>query len=327
MATGILTAKKAKPGMGAGVCSPAAAENFAKDNTCFSKEALLRIAHAWNTEHPDNPISGLKRKSKHSIWKDIDGKMKGICKGSGNEWCWAGKLDQVQHDNKVQSHLRPKMPTQWYKKPNTWLSNWDIQKVMRQYEDAKARFRYKFLGVLPIDFQATSEFGVCVSDEMCRLADDIPKLLKKKIQYIGMITNLDKHDEPGSHWTSLFMCIDHTKPCFGAYYYDSVSRYPPKEISEFVRGFKERIHQYLLSTGEVKTGEPFTFRTSYNTIRHQYGNSECGVFSMVYQIRWLELLEKNPRTKFEDVIKDKLTDEEMNKYYRHILFSPSPQRV
>jgi hypothetical protein len=69
---------------------------------------------------------------------------------------------------------------------------------------------YQFLGVYPIDFEGKDEFGECLFKEMCSL--NIVKLYEKGIRYIGLITNLDKHNQSGSHWTSLFVCIDPSKP-------------------------------------------------------------------------------------------------------------------
>lgn len=317
--------KKVRPGEGLGVCSPKAEENFKKYHTCFSKEALLRIAKAWNDKHARNDRIATSKQTREQLWRAIDAKMKSECGGSGKEWCWVGKLEDAQRDPQVQGFLRPKMPAQWYKKPNSWLSNWDIQKVMRQYEEAKDRFHYKFLGVLPVDFAEENAVGKCISEELCHFASDVPKLLKKGIHYVGMITNLDRHDEPGSHWTSTFMCIDPSKPSFGAYYYDSVARPPPKEIAQFILRFKESVVSHMRDAGIIKPDDDTKniFETRYSSKRHQLGNSECGVFSMVYQIRWLEGLEKNPKTVNADIIKVPVTDSEMNKYFRHVLFSPN----
>lgn len=298
------------------VCSPAAEKNFKESGTCFSMEALQRLAEAWNASNPSNRIKASAMRTRKALWKEIDLKMRDTCSGNDKEACWVANIGEAKKDAKVAASVRPRSPPQWEKKPYTWLSNWDIQKVMKQYEDARDRFHYKFMGVLPIDFEATTGFGQCVSDEMCSLSSKIPTFIRQKISYIGIITNLDKHDEPGSHWTSLFICIDPKKPCFGAYYYDSVSRDPPKEIIAFVDKFEAAILAYL---DERKIAHP-KFRRAYSVKRHQYGNSECGVFSMVYQIRWLEMLEKKPTSTFEDVVDVNLTDAQMNKYYRRILF-------
>lgn len=319
--TGLVLKPPAKPEAAApppqAVCSPAAEKNFKEAGTCFSLEALTRLAEAWNLEHPGNKINVRTARTRTKLWKEIDKRMHDVCSGTDKEACWVANIGDAKKNAKVASSVRPRAPPQWDKKPYTWLSNWDIQKVMKQYEEAKDRFHYKFLGVLPIDFEGKTSFGQCVSDEMCTLSDKIPSLMRNKVQYLGLITNLDKHDEPGSHWTSLFMCIDPKKACFGAYYYDSVSRNPPPEIVQFVDKFEAAINKYLEENGQKDHPK---FRRAYSVKRHQYGNSECGVFSMVYQIRWLEMLEKKQGALFEDIIDVKLTDAQMNKYYRRLLF-------
>ena len=267
----------------------------------------MKIATAWNAQQADaiaagkeRVIKGLTYKTKRAIAADISSRMHAQC--GHNEACWLDKVPAVKTTTTVTRYVRPKQPDEWRKRPNAWLSNWDIQKVMRQYEE-KRSLHYKFLGCVSIDFE-----DVCTSYDLCNLMDTLPKLIAKGVQYLGLITNLDKHDEPGSHWTSLFICIDPSKPCFGAYYYDSVMRPPPPEIQRFV----QRVRSGMAS--------PEKFKIDYSKIRHQNGNNECGMFSLVYQIRWLKMLEKNPNTVLNDVIKYKLTDEEMNKIYRNRIF-------
>ena len=308
-----ITLKKVKPGEGLGVCSPIAIDNYTKYSTCLSKDALVKIANAWNAEHPKDRITGINRKGSNALWTDINNKMTSLkyCEDK-QEWCWVSKL-HLQNDKAVSKFLRPKMPDEWYAKPNTWLSNWDIEKVMKQYDEARDRFHYKFMGVFPVDFAESSPFGTCISEEMCNLASQIPDLLKKGIKFIGLITNLDRHDESGSHWTSIFMCIDPELPAYGCYYYDSVSGPPPPEIAKFIKNLKEKLDPKK------------RFKILYSKKRHQYGSSECGVFSIIFQVRWLEKLEVNPKTTFVEIVDCNLKDEEMNKYYRHILFSPSQQ--
>lgn len=305
-------------------CSPSSEKVFERDKTCFTKEALARLAEAWNEEHPDQKITGIERASKKKLWDDINGRMFGICKGSGREWCWVDKLQKAKSSPEVSKSLRPQRPREWYKKPYTWLSNFDIEAVMRQYQDDPDN-RYKFLGVYPLDFAAKSMFGTCLFREICSL--DVAKMMKgkKKVCSFGMITNLDYHDEDGSHWTSLFVCIDPKLPTFGAYYYDSVApSQPPKEIQDFMGVIKTQAEAVAKT---IPGCEKAVFRLDHNRRRHQYGNSECGLFSMAYQIRWIDKLRKNPMsTNFDEVAHIKLTDEDVHKL-RDILFRPNTKEV
>lgn len=314
--------------VGMEVCSPNAERYYAEDGVCFSKESLIKLAESWNSRGT-NLIKGINRKSKSQLVKELNNRLKDIC-GDKNSVCWEEELNKNK-DEIIRRDLRPKMPKAWVvENPNSWLSNWDIQKVMSQYED-KPEFHYKFLGVVPINFEDTRDNGECISKEVCALYKNIPKLIKKDIQSLGLITNLDRDDEPGSHWTSLFICIDPRKKCFGAYYYDSVSRPPPQEITNFIKKFSTVLLKYLNSSkAPAELREALMkneFRYKYGRTRHQYGNNECGVFSMVFQTRWIKLLERENNggksVTIEDVVDVKLTDEEMNKIYRRRLFSPN----
>jgi len=302
-------------------CSPIGEKNFEKDNTCFSHAALDRLVKIWNNLYPTNKIVKIRggaKVSKKELWKELNKRMSSHCNGSGKEYCWVDKLQGAKKDPEIAKVLRPVKPSEWYKKPYSWLSNYDIEAVMEQYQEDNT-FKYQFLGVYPIDFEGTDSFGECLFKEICHL--NIINLYKKGIRYIGLITNLDKHDQSGSHWTSLFACIDPNASCFGAYYYDSVSRTPPPEISKFMEKLKKQAG-IIAKTEHKKTSPPKEFRIDYNENRHQYGNSECGVFSMAYQIRWLDKLKKNPNITFEQIEKIKTNDAKIHKL-RDELFRPN----
>jgi hypothetical protein len=299
-------------------CSPIGEKNFEKDNTCFSQSALNRLVKIWNTLYPTNKIQGGSKKSKRELWKELNKRMSSHCNGSGKEYCWVDKLHGAKKDPEIARSLRPVKPSEWYKKPNAWLSNYDIEAVMEQYQEDDS-FKYQFLGVYPIDFEGKDAFGECLFKEICNL--HISKLYENGIRYIGLITNLDKHDQSGSHWTSLFACIDPEKPCFGAYYYDSVSREPPPEIDAFMKKLQS---QAKMIAAKKKIDKEF--KLDYNENRHQYGNNECGVFSMAYQIRWLDKLKKNPNMTFAQIEKFKTNDEKIHKL-RSELFRPNETAI
>lgn len=297
-------------------CSPAREKVFERDGTCFNKEALLRLVDAWNERHPDAPIKGVKTKPKEHIWKELNQRLHNICKGDGREWCWVDHLNSAKNSPDVAKSLRPVKPREWYKQPYTWLTNFDIEAVMRQYQDNK-EFKFRFLGVYPMDFEGKTGFGTCLFSEMCNL--NMASLAKRGFKYVGMVTNLDRHDQDGSHWTALFVCIDHLAPCFGAYYYDSVSNPPPADMKRFMEKIKEQMEEYVFAKTKGKRVE---FKTDYNRVRHQYGNSECGLFSMAYIIRWLEVLREKPDTEFNNIVEIKLNDKHVHKL-RNELFRPN----
>lgn len=270
-------------------CAPGKGNNI----TCFDTKSLHNIASLWNLKNPSEKINITNNNEK--LWKQINNKMSNKC---NNETCWL-KQDFIKNiSNKLENYFKPKIPNSWKKEKNTWLTTTDIEKVIFQYEDAVKDF--KFLGVVPIDFDYEYSVGKCIVDELCKL--DIKKLKRKKINKIGVVFNLDAHDEPGSHWVAMYSDFNKGE----VYYYDSYGIFPPEEI---------KILMERISIQGIKIkGEPF--KLYYNDIRHQYKNSECGVYSMNFIIQFLN------GKHFKEIIEDRVPDDYMNKkrllYYNTI---------
>ena len=49
----------------------------------------------------------------------------------------------------------------------------------------------------------------------------------------------------------------------------------------------------------------YNFRITYNNLQHQKKNTECGMFSMVYQIRWLNFMLNYKKHKANNPYEDK----------------------
>ena len=241
-------------------------------------------------------------------------------------WLWTGIIEKLAEKKGLKNieyikrslkiiakkELKPEKPESWYKNPKTWLSNYDIQNVMFQYKATK-KYKYDFLGVFPIDFSTISVNGTCIYSEFCNI--NIRNYIKKDIKFIGFITNLDKHDEPGSHWTSTFIVIDPFIPTYGAYYYDSTGRGMPSYLQNFMNNIKQQCEEIYPNK---------TFNIIQNKKQHQYKNSECGVFSMLFQLRWINkhIVKKN-NTSFEEIIGNPyINDDQMLKIRDH-LFRPN----
>jgi hypothetical protein len=261
-------------------CSPAAEGHYKKHGTCFDVAALEHLREAWNAtaEGARAPIrAGLGAKA---LRTEIQRRLASACgTGEGAEVCWVGALD-VKEDA-VLDKVRKEKPAEWRAKPNKWLSNFDIEDVMRQYE-REPSFSYSFLGVVPVDFAEAGDGGACWAPEMCRL--QLRDLVAKGKRCCGFIINLDRHDEPGSHWTCVFAVLDKTLPSYGAYYYDSVAMSWPKEVHTYLLKWQREMEA-------VNKGKRFPLK--YNRTRHQYQNTECGMFSMFHQILWIERLKQD----------------------------------
>jgi hypothetical protein len=262
------------------ICAPGKGNN----TTCFDRKSLIKIASAWNKQSEQK--INLSENSTN-LWKQIHNKNSDKC---SSELCWLKQGFASPFHNDFKHLFKPKIPSSWKTENKTWLSTTDIEKVLFQYQDAIKDFR--FLGVVPIDFDFEFSAGRCVVDELCKI--NINKLKKqKKINKIGIIFNLDAHDEPGSHWVALYSDFNKGE----VYYYDSYGIFPPEEI---------KILMEKLSIQGIKIkGKPF--QLYYNDIRHQYKNSECGVYSMHFITEFLN--GKN----FKDIIHNKITDDNMNK--------------
>lgn len=287
-------------------CSLQQNDNYKKYKSCYDKETLIRIAKTWNRFYPEKSIGSIYKLTHRELWNILNEHFKPIC-GDNDEICWVEKM-HMQNDNKIKDSLLPETPNEWLQNPHTWLTNFNIEDVMFQYEKVNPHF--KFLGVYPVDFRSTEYNGSCLYKETCNL--NMLELLKKNIQYIGMVINLDKQNEPGSHWVALFICIDPKQSCFGAYYYDSYSGNPPHTVEQFMKDLQKQ------AKGIAKS---MPFKLEYNKIRHQYGGSECGMFSMMFIIRWMDNVKKYNHVSMNDIVNIKITDNDVFKL-RKVFFRP-----
>ena len=181
------------------------------------------------------------------------------------------------------------MPTKWIDKPTEWLNTLDISNVMSQYE--KKYSDYEFIGPVPLDFDTKLSFGQCVIDELCNI--NLKQLLDKGKNNIGVVFNLDKHNETGSHWVAMHCSINNN--CI--YYWDSYGMKPSNEIVVLMN----RLKQQGSEIGH-------NIKIKLNNVRHQYKNSECGVYCIYFLTSLLD--GKN----FNNIIKNIVDDDTINTY-------------
>jgi hypothetical protein len=251
----------------------------------YKKPAIIFFIDILNKTLPvKERIVYKKTDSIVNLHKLLNDKME-MYKAKNKEYFWCGIISSLTNNNAVKQKirridvttLRPEMPKEWLKNKTEWLTNYDIDNVMIQYSNDK-KYKYKFLGVFPIDF-AVEINGKCLYSSVCGI--DIKDYIKNDIKYIGFINNLDKHDESGSHWTSTFIILDPDNINYGAHYYDSTVKKIPKYIKIFIDRIKKQCNELYPKK---------VFKITSNDKKHQYKNTECGVFSMVYQIRWINFL-------------------------------------
>ena len=245
-------------------CSPAVKKTPVK-NSCLPEDILITIKNEYNTNHPENPI-----KTNHftEIWNELKNRLD--CK---KEDCWLKEISDTKLRKEIDEMIfAPDQPPEWKNNPDEWLSNYDIIDVLKQYE--KDNKKFKFIEPTPIDFDDTPSdmYGSCVTEELCKF--DLKQYIKKRKTKIGIIFNLDKHNESGSHWVSLFIDLDDKF----ILYFDSAADIIQPEIQELVDLILKQASELGIHLEYEKDNEPF---------EHQMGNTECGMYSLYFIITLL----------------------------------------
>ena len=235
------------------------------DFTCYTENDLYKLRNLWNIRHPDAQIKSNDLKT---IWTLLQKNLQNVC---SKESCW---LNQKFVDDKaskdLSSSFAPVAPASWKKKPNEWLSSTDILKVMKQYE--KAYKCFEFMGPSPIDYDTKQMYGECVWQELCEF--NLQEQINKGKTKIGVSFNLDPHYKGGSHWVSMFINIKkHT-----IFYFDSAGEKIPPQIMKFAN---------TIITQGKSLGMNFTFDQNH-PVEHQYGTTECGIYSLFFIVHMLE---------------------------------------
>ena len=284
-------------------CSPALHRRG--EESCLPNASLERLRRAWNKAHPGHELKGDgtrknngKQRTGPSLLQRLQKSMKSHYK-CNTEFCVVSKMPGISDSEKdtLKTYFRPEKPAEWDKKPTLWLDSFNIEDVMRQYEKADSSF--EFIGPVPIDFDSKSGiWGKCIVDELCKL--NIKSALAKGKKCIGIIFNLDPHDEPGSHWVAAFIDI----PKSSAYYFDSYGFEPPEEIVTFMKRCKDQGIKNIY----------------YNDIRHQRKGSECGMYSLFCIICLLR------GCSFYDICKNVIDDNTMNSLRDVIYAEENPRR-
>jgi hypothetical protein len=263
--------------------------------TCYRKKDLVLLASSFNSNNKMNRYIPTNL-SKVELWKKLNQEMK-TCK---YEWCWLKKAinDHKQVQQISNRTFRPVKPANWNKNKYEWLSNFDIENVMKQYE--KKHKNFLFVGPVPSD---------CPTSYKCILSVIEPHILYNdhKKNKLGIIYNLDKHNEPGSHWVSIYADFLNGY----VYYFDSVGSPPPRSIFNYLKTLTKKIDQI-----SVRPAKLMINRTQY-----QFGNTECGIFSMFFIIANLNNPYIGDIRKYLSQNKDNINDDTMNEL-RNKLFRP-----
>ena len=239
-------------------CAPGKSEH---DFTCYTSEALLKMRNLWNARHPDDPIDS---KDPKAIWQGLKRKLVSVC---DSEMCW---MNQNFMKNGLSEEMRyftfaPKAPSSWKSNPKTWLTSTDIAAVMKQFENTYPSFA--FLGPSPIDYDHHYQDGTCVWQDICEF--DLASMLRKGKTKIGMIFNLDKHNQSGSHWVAKFVDI----PKGYVMYIDSTGENIPEQLKKLQ---KKIVQQGAAMSPSIKLKEIVSRK------EHQMQNTECGIYTLFF---------------------------------------------
>jgi hypothetical protein len=268
------------------------------NESCFTLEALRKIANKWNEENKDRKIEFTNSTTGKTLWSSINNRMKSKC---NNEVCWM-KQDFIKNSTlarELLKNFKPFMPKNWSENPREWLNTIDIRDVMNQYEIKYPAF--EFIGPVPMDFDKKLGFGECVVDELCKIS--LENLKKKGKSKIGVIFNLDKHTQSGSHWVAMNCNTENGEIC----YWDSYGLEPNKEVVVLMNRLKEQgdvMKNKNKNKDNIKNHTEMKIKINDN--RHQYKNSECGMYCIYFITSLLD------GKTFETIVQTIVDDDTMN---------------
>lgn len=251
-------------------CSPAVKGKSVSENSCLTPDILLKIKNKYNEDHQDKAILS---KDPREIWTELNTRLS--AEGCNKEDCWLKELDDDSLRKQIEKHIfAPDMPPEWKTNPDEWLSNFDIENVLEQYEKTYPEFKLMGPTTMDFDTKLKEKGGQCVEEEMCKF--DLRTDIKKGFKKFACVVNLDKHWQSGSHWVSLFVDVSEKL----IFYFDSAGAYrTPKEIIDLVDRIKKQ-------GTELSPPVEFEFVTNGN-LHHQTGNTECGMYSIFFVITML----------------------------------------
>lgn len=249
------------------------------NETCYTEPVLREMVSIWNSIHPTQRI--LTQKTGNAYVKYVLKQLSTKLKDCEDELCW---LEHIVQDTKQMSDIERKVfapkPDDWHKGLTSWLSNDDLDAVGYQFEDIHPTF--KFIKTTPKDFDT-----VRYEDDYTReyVSNDLTQLPLQEYktdgyESFGVFINMDKHDESGSHWVTLFVSMKHKL----IVYFDSYGMHPPNTIRRLIGNIKKKAQQEF--------GEKY--ESMIITKRHQFGDSECGMFGIYFLSRMIS--SKSPRS-------------------------------
>lgn len=292
-------------------CSPIGMDH---GNSCLSKKILIKIANNINKL---NRCSAINCDLGHDeLYAEVCDRMKIIseCK---KESCWVKTdiMNGLSSKDKIHFNesFKPFTPPGWISNPTMWLNTSDIDNVLNRYQKKYPSFKY--FGAIPIDFSKKSR-GTCVVSDLCKL--NIKKLIKEKYKSIGIVFNTDPHNKGGEHWFSLYVdLIGINRPTPTIYYYDSAKNPISNEIKLLIKKIKKQFKKAMKKKQRrLDGGGGGKIDFLFNDIQHQYGDTECGIYSIHFIVQMLTGMN------FQNYIDKKINDKEIQKFRKVFFIDP-----
>lgn len=284
-----------------------------EQGTCFTLLSLVKMSRAYNGFLKENitdkkhykggskiirkPIK-IKNDKKYLL-QELTDRLYPVCKD--DQVCWLD-IDFIRKLNDFdisKNSILPEIDNGKF----TWLSTTNIDEVMAQYMSIHKDFI--FLGGLPVDYDELPFIGIHNLN--------FDEIYNKGFTKIGAIINTDPHTKSGQHWTALYADIAKSQ----VYFFDSYGVQPDDRIRPFIERIaswcsqkhnhgkirEEKCKMMTKKGGACKYER--IMNVDFNRNRHQYKNSECGVYSLFFILKMLE------GHKFEDIVNDKIPDQQM----------------
>ena len=272
------------------------------NGSCLRKKDLTDIINHNNNNNNEENTNQLTKKQ---LLEKVNGIMKKYKCKDNDQYCWMNTKLVKNIDKGIisLSTLKPIAPEGKYE----WLSTSNINEVLIQYMNKYDDF--VFYGALPYDFDILEELEINNIN--------LNELVKDGKNKIGVVVNLDNHNESGSHWVAIYSQLDKNR----IYYFDSFGKRPGKRLTKFIRYLltfmynKKNNTKISLDEFLAKNHNSSDYDVKYNKKQHQFKNSECGVYSMNFIIRLLD------GETFKEIVNNITDDDTMNKnrkvYFRN----------
>jgi len=299
------------------------------NGSCYTYEILLDMANTYNTKFRNdknfNEIILLKDMTKSDLIYELSNRLQNC----NNQICWFSKI----YENKKNLNLffRPPGPQTQFK----WLNTTNINLVMKQYE--KKYNDFKFYGAVPIDFDNPLVSEILFIDYNDLFNNNINRIafvfnldrhdqngshwvalfcnLKTKLIYFfdSYGTNPFKDNKYENIAILMIRIYNYLDNSLNEKWKKIINKlhtlYDNNNINKCLNEYESN-YNMIINSGKLSNDIDFNnfinndIDINFANIRHQYGNSECGVYSLYFILNML-LDDNNFYKKFYENLSNK----------------------